>query len=216
MKTVRVAAAIIADDIREPKTVFAAARGYGEYKGLWEFPGGKLEEGESPKEALIREIREELAVEIEPFEWFDTVEYDYPDFHLSMDCYWSVIWDGEPVLKEASEAGWFTAGELKDLEWLPADSQLIDRIAAKLSGEEPEECLNDQDLFSGAQCGCMDPFDPNSPYQGSICDSLGFIMYMSRDEIRQMPPEALKELTDMLDAGVFPDDMAEELKAKIY
>ena len=104
MKTIRVVAAVI----RKGDAIFATARGYGEFKGQWEFPGGKVEEGETPQQALIREIEEELDTEIEVGELIQTVEYDYPNFHLSMDCFWAVVKTGKLVLKEAEAARWLT------------------------------------------------------------------------------------------------------------
>ncbi len=124
MKTVRVAAAVIKENDR----VFATARGYGDNKGWWEFPGGKIEEGETPEEALAREIREELTADIKVHELINTIEYDYPDFHLSMDCFWAEIIKGELVLKEAAEARWLAREELDSVKWLPADLKLIDKI----------------------------------------------------------------------------------------
>ena len=121
MKTVRVAAAII---IRDDK-VFATQRGYGAFKDGWEFPGGKIEDGETPQEALIREIKEELDTEIEVADFLETVEYDYPDFHLSMDCFFCTIRSGELVLKEHEAARWLTAETLDSVEWLPADLGLV-------------------------------------------------------------------------------------------
>ena len=121
MKTVRVAAAII---IRDDK-VFATQRGYGAFKDGWEFPGGKIEDGETPQEALIREIKEELDTEIEVADFLETVEYDYPDFHLSMDCFFCTIRSGELVLKEHEAARWLTAETLDSVEWLPADLRLV-------------------------------------------------------------------------------------------
>lgn len=128
MKTVRVVAAII----RRGDKVFATARGYGDYKGQWEFPGGKIENGESPEEALRREIREELDTDILVGEKIATVEYDYPAFHLSMDCFLCGILRGEPVLKEAEAARWLGADELEEVAWLPADRLLLGAIAKKL------------------------------------------------------------------------------------
>ena len=129
MKTVRVVAAVIkaANENGEP-IIFATQRGYGDFKGGWEFPGGKIEEGETPQEALKREIMEELDTEIEVGELIDTVEYDYPTFHLSMDCFWCELVKGDLVLKEHEAARWLTRGQLKEVEWLPADIILINRI----------------------------------------------------------------------------------------
>ncbi|MCR4962096.1 MAG: (deoxy)nucleoside triphosphate pyrophosphohydrolase [Lachnospiraceae bacterium] len=123
-KYVRVVAAVI----REGDKIFATARGYGEYKGHWEFPGGKIEEGETPQEALIREIHEELAVEISVEDLIMTIEYDYPTFHLSMDCFWAKIEAGQIELKEAEAARWLTADKLSELDWLPADRKLVEKI----------------------------------------------------------------------------------------
>lgn len=128
MKTVRVVAAVIRDGDR----IFATARGYGEYKGWWEFPGGKIEAGETPEEALAREIREELDTEIRVGELIDTIEYDYPAFHLSMDCFWAEVVTGRLVLKEAEDARWLTRETLESVSWLPADASLIESIKASM------------------------------------------------------------------------------------
>ncbi|NBK93144.1 (deoxy)nucleoside triphosphate pyrophosphohydrolase [bacterium 1XD21-13] len=133
MRTVRVAAAVFCDSFAEKKKIFATARGYGEFQGQWEFPGGKLEAGETSKQALIREIREELAVEIVIGEPIGTIEYDYPAFHLSMDCFWCEILSGIPCLKEAQAARWLTREELYEVPWLPADISLIREIEKQMS-----------------------------------------------------------------------------------
>ena len=132
MKTIRVVAAVI----RNEDKIFATARGYGAFKGGWEFPGGKIEEHETPKEALKREIYEELDTEISVGELIDTIEYDYPNFHLSMDCFWAEIKSGQLVLKEAEAAKWLSREELDSVEWLPADITLIDKIRKNLAEEE--------------------------------------------------------------------------------
>ena len=128
MKTVRVVAAVICDSMEKPTKVFATARGYGAYKGWWEFPGGKIEAGETPQEALMREIREELDTQIRVGEKIATVEYDYPEFHLSMDCFFAEVVSGELKLKEAEAAGWLAKDELESVKWLPADLELIPLI----------------------------------------------------------------------------------------
>ena len=128
MKTVSVVAAIICDDMKEKNKIFATARGYGELKGGWEFPGGKVEPGETSQQALIREIIEELDTEIKVGELIDTVEYDYPTFHLSMDCFWAEVKAGHLELKEAEAAKWLTKDQLESVTWLPADILLIDQI----------------------------------------------------------------------------------------
>jgi len=128
MKTVKVVAAIICDDMKEKNKIFATARGYGDLKGGWEFPGGKVEPGETSQQALIREIIEELDTEIKVGELIDMVEYDYPTFHLSMDCFWAEVKAGHLELKEAEEAKWLTKDQLDSVTWLPADILLIDQI----------------------------------------------------------------------------------------
>ena len=129
MKTIRVVAAIIKDTNKNGEPIiFATQRGYGEFKDGWEFPGGKIEEGETPQEALQREIMEELNTEINVGELVDTIEYDYPTFHLSMDCFWAEVVSGEIVLKEHEAAKWLKKEELDSVEWLPADIALIEEV----------------------------------------------------------------------------------------
>lgn len=132
MKTIKVVAAVICDSLENMTKIFATARGYGEFKGQWEFPGGKIEVGETSQQALIREIQEELNVKIEVGELIDTIEYDYPTFHLSMDCFWSVVVDGEIILKEAEAAKWLEKDELYSVDWLPADIVLIEKLQNSL------------------------------------------------------------------------------------
>ncbi len=124
MKTIRVVAAVI----RKDDMIFTTARGYGAYKGWWEFPGGKIEAGETPQEALKREIHEELTADIEVGDLIKTIEYDYPKFHLSMDCFWAEVVGGELLLKEAEAAKWLSMDELDSVDWLPADQELVDII----------------------------------------------------------------------------------------
>lgn len=124
MKTIRVVAAIIIEN----EKVFATQRGYGDFKDGWEFPGGKIDAGETPEEALVREIKEELDTEVEVKELLDTVEYDYPNFHLSMDCFICSIKSGDLVLKEHEAAQWLKKETLDSVDWLPADLGLIDKI----------------------------------------------------------------------------------------
>lgn len=128
MKTIQVVAAVI----REGDRIFATARGYGPWKDWWEFPGGKIEPGEAPEDALVREIREELETEISVGEFIGSVEYDYPEFHLSMRVYWAQIVRGELHLLEAADARWLTKPELGEVKWLPADVLLIGQIAESL------------------------------------------------------------------------------------
>jgi 8-oxo-dGTP diphosphatase len=133
MKTIKVVAAVIRKvDASGRDMIFATQRGYGEFKDGWEFPGGKVEPGESPEEALKREIREELEAEIEVGELIETVEYDYPAFHLSMDCFWCKLISDDLKLKEAEAARWLAGSELQGVAWLPADLELIEHIIAAL------------------------------------------------------------------------------------
>lgn len=132
MKTIRVVAAVICDSIEKKSKIFSTARGYGEFKGGWEFPGGKIEEGETPEQALAREIQEELDTEIRVGNLIDTIEYDYPTFHLSMDCFWAEVVSGNLELKEAKAAKWLTKEALDSVEWLPADITLIEKIKREM------------------------------------------------------------------------------------
>lgn len=128
MKTVKVVAAVICDLLNEKNRIFATARGYGEFKGQWEFPGGKVEVGEILQQALVREIKEELETDIKVGDLIDTIEYDYPTFHLSMDCFWCEVIKGELKLLEAESARWLTKDTLCEVQWLPADITLISKI----------------------------------------------------------------------------------------
>lgn len=132
MKTIRVVAAVICDSVKEKHKIYATSRGYGEFKGQWEFPGGKIEEGETPEQALKREIEEELDAEIEVYDLIETIEYDYPNFHLSMDCFWCEIITGKLVLKEAEAAKWLRKDELDSVQWLPADLTLIGKVRKEM------------------------------------------------------------------------------------
>lgn len=128
MKTIRVVAAVICDSIEKKSKIFSTARGYGEFKGQWEFPGGKIEKGESPQAALQREIKEELDTQIRVCDLIETIEYDYPTFHLSMDCFWAEVLSGELTLKEHEAAKWLDKEHLDSVPWLPADLGLIKTI----------------------------------------------------------------------------------------
>ena len=136
MRTIKVVAAVIkaVNESGEP-IIFATQRGYGDFKGGWEFPGGKIEPGETPQEALKREILEELDTEISVGKLIDTIEYEYPNFHLSMECFLSEVISGELVLKEHEAARWLTKGQLNEVKWLPADVTLIEKIRKILMQE---------------------------------------------------------------------------------
>lgn len=137
MKTINVVAAIIRDENR----VFATQRGYGEYKDGWEFPGGKIEPDETPQQALIREIKEELDTDIAVGDYLKTIEYDYPAFHLSMQCFWCRIVDGTPVLKEHEAAIWLDVDHIDSVDWLPADLMIIELIKDKMVDQVAAEVL---------------------------------------------------------------------------
>lgn len=128
MENTRKRIEVVAAIILEKEKIFATQRGYGEFKDGWEFPGGKMEQGESPQQALIREIKEELDTEIEVGDLIDTVEYDYPTFHLTMHCFLCTIKSGDLVLKEHEAAKWLTRETLDSVDWLPADKGLIEKI----------------------------------------------------------------------------------------
>lgn len=132
MKMIRVVAAVICDSIEKKRRIFATERGYGNFQGFWEFPGGKIEEGETPEQALEREIREELETTIKIGDLIDTIEYDYPNFHLSMDCFWCEVAEGELKLLEATDAKWLAKEELDSVQWLLADIALIVKIRKEM------------------------------------------------------------------------------------
>ena len=128
MRTIHVAAAVIRDGDR----VFATQRGYGEWKDYWEFPGGKIEPGETPGEALRREILEELDTVITVGDYLTSVEYDYPGFHLKMDCFMAEVVKGGLVLREHEAARWLSREDMDDVDWLPADRTIIDLIKTRM------------------------------------------------------------------------------------
>ena len=129
MKTINVVAAIIRDGDR----IFATQRGYGDWKDYWEFPGGKIEPGEGPEEALVREIREELGTEVGIDSYLTAIEYDYPEFHLHMRCYLARVTEGELTLREHEAARWLSKDELDSVAWLPADRTIIELLAPLLA-----------------------------------------------------------------------------------
>jgi 8-oxo-dGTP diphosphatase len=128
MKCIEVVAAVIYQDGK----VLAAQRGYGEFKGGWEFPGGKIEPGETQEQAIVREIQEEMAATIEVVEKLGTVEYDYPTFHLTMHCFWTTVKDGKLQLLEHEGAKWVDKETIHTVDWLPADVELVEKVVCKL------------------------------------------------------------------------------------
>ena len=151
---------VVAAIIRDGEKIFATQRGYGEFKDGWEFPGGKMEPGETPQQALVREIKEELDTEIEVGDLLETVEYDYPKFHLTMHCFWCTIKCGDLVLREHEAAKWLAKDELDTVDWLPADEGLIGKIKGSVcgvgvcmprQGERTTECV----VKSSAELGIV-------------------------------------------------------------
>lgn len=132
MKRIKVAAGIIKREIDGRGEILTTQRGYGAYKDWWEFPGGKIEEGESSEEALVREIQEELGVTVQVEEFLCSVEYDYPEFHLSMDCFFCHVEDGEIKLLEHEAAKWLSKETLNSVKWLPADIDVLEKIKEAL------------------------------------------------------------------------------------
>jgi len=152
VKTIHVAAAVITDGGR----IFATQRGYGPYKDYWEFPGGKLEAGETARDAVIREIREELDTLIEVKEHLMTVEYDYPEFHLIMDCFIATVREGSLTLTEHESARWLRADELHTVNWLPADTEVVARLAGR-RGDSIPPCGTPRSPCPGERKGDTSP-----------------------------------------------------------
>ena len=137
MKTVNVVAAIICDNYDHKTKVFATQRGYGEFKDGWEFPGGKIEKNETPQQALVREIKEELDTDIEVHDLIDVIDYDYETFHLHMHCFWATVKSGELSLLEHEAVRWVTKDDIDELDWLPADEELVKDIKKELKQVSP-------------------------------------------------------------------------------
>lgn len=149
MKTVNVVAAVICDSLTNKTKVLATARGYGDFKGMWEFPGGKIEAGETAVQALKREIKEELDVEIRVGDLICRTEYDYPAFHLSMKTFWCELSGGKLTFLEAENSAWLGKNELNSVNWLPADLSLIDIIKAHMHNEtDGDTCGQSQKDYS--------------------------------------------------------------------
>ena len=132
MKSIHVVAAVICDSLEKKTRVFATERGYGEYKGWWEFPGGKIEANETPQQALTREIQEELDTRIKVGDQIGVIEYDYPTFHLSMECFWCEVVEGKLSLLEAEDAKWLSKDTLYSVPWLPADRIILEKVTELL------------------------------------------------------------------------------------
>nr|WP_081675823.1 NUDIX domain-containing protein [Butyrivibrio sp. AC2005] len=176
MKTVNVVAAIICDDFKRKTKIFATQRGYGDYKDGWEFPGGKIEEGETPEEALVREIREELGAEIEVHDLIDVIDYDYETFHLHMNCYWATVAEGKLLLLEHEAAKWLEINELRSVDWLPADLALLPKIAEAMVDNNVEYYdMNADSFFAGSVNADMsyerDRFIALLPEHGRVLDA---------------------------------------------
>ena len=146
-KTVNVVAAVICDDYEKKTKILATQRGYGDYKDWWEFPGGKIEEGETPGNALVREIREEMGAKIEVHDLIDVIDYDYDNFHLHMNCYWATVADGKLQLLEHEAAKWLTRGELVSVNWLPADLLLVPKLEKAMKDVNVEYYNENADSF---------------------------------------------------------------------
>lgn len=153
MKTVNVVAAVICDDYEKKTEIFATQRGYGEFKDGWEFPGGKIEEGETPKEALVREIKEELGADIRVHDLIDVIDCDYEKFHLHMSCYWATIAGGRLKLLEHEAAKWLEYGDLRSVEWLPADLMLIPKLSRAMTDKNVEYYNENADSFFQGSIG---------------------------------------------------------------
>ena len=197
-KQIKVAAAIIIDDGK----IFATQRGYGQFKDGWEFPGGKIEQGETPQQALVREIREELDTEIEVGELFDTVEYDYPDFHLTMHCFLCTVKSGGLMLKEHEDSKWLTGGTLDSVEWLPADVGVIEKLKKSEKIKTVEEVFDNFSEKYGEEFNwCMiahtntsfvdqakkeikenHPLYGKTLYSVAKCDSCDDVLYVTKDK----------------------------------
>nr|WP_330364529.1 NUDIX domain-containing protein [Butyrivibrio sp. XPD2002] len=176
MKTVNVVAAIICDDYKRKTKIFATQRGYGDYKDGWEFPGGKIEEGETPEEALVREIREELGAEIEVHDLIDIIDYDYETFHLHMNCYWATVAEGKLQLLEHEAAKWLEVSDLRSVDWLPADLDLLPKLAEAMVDKNVEYYDENADsFFAGSVNADMsyerDRFVALLPEHGHVLDA---------------------------------------------